>query len=246
MKNQIALLAAASVVLSGCATTYSMTPITSASQTVRYDRGSPTTDFEKEFGAIQVTPVQVADDGKLVFAVAAFNKAETPSNFGVENISLETAEGEAIRVFTHDELVRQAKNKAMWASIATAMAGGLAAYAANQNAYRTTNANLYTPSGGVYHYTARTYDPAAAVVGTAAATAAAGAGIYAIQRTLDNTIANLGDRVLQTTTIDPGEAFGGQVVANELEGANYPRDVILTITWNGEEFPFRFRIDKVK
>jgi len=223
-----------------------MTPVISADQTVRYDQGKATTDQVGRLGAVKVTPVRVADDERLIFAVAAVNTSDKPVTFGVENISMLDGSGQDVRVFTHDELVRQAKNRATWAAVATALAGASAAVAANQNAYRTTTATMMAPGGSLYTYNASTYDPTAAAIGTATAAAATGATLYAIRSTLERTIAGLGEEILQTTTIDPNQAWGGQVVAAKLPGTVWPRDVNIQVQWNGETFPFKFRINKEK
>lgn len=244
MTRIILMTAAVAVLLSGCASTYTMTPVISSDQTVRYDQGRATTDQIGQYGAVKVTPVRVSDDGRLIFAVAALNTSVVPVTFGVENISMIDAAGSSVQVFTHDELVRQAKNRATWAAVATAFAGASAAYSANQNAYRTTNATMTAPGGRLYTYNARTYDPTAAAIGTAAATAATGAALYAIRSTLDQAIAGLGQEILQTTTIDPNQAWGGQVVAAKLPGNSWPREVQINVQWNGETFPFRFQVNK--
>ncbi|MEN2786732.1 hypothetical protein ACFOKI_01465 [Sphingomonas qilianensis] len=232
----------ATTTLPGCATTYSMTPLAEAGQTVRYDQGRATTDQIKRLGSVKVTPVSVAGDGRLVFAVAALNTSGQAVTFGTENITVMDGAGTPVRVFTHDALVRQAKNRATWAAIAVAMVGASAAVAANQNAYRTANGSMTTPGGRVYRYTAQTYDPTAAALGTAAATAGTTAGMIGIRNTLNATLAGLNEEMLQTTTIDSSTAWGGKVVAAKLPGKNWPRDVTVTVAWQGETYPFRFRV----
>lgn len=241
-----ATLLLATTTLSACATTYSMTPLADAGQTVRYDQGRATTDQIKPLGSVKVTPIEVAEDGRLVFAVAALNTSGQAVTFGTENISVVDGAGLPVRVFTRDALVRQAKNRATWAAIAVAMAGAGAAVAANQNAYRTTNATLSAPGGRVYHYTAQTYDPTAAALGTAAATAGTTAGMIGIRNTLDATLAGLNEEMLETTTIDTSTAWGGKVVAAKLPGSTWPRDVTVTVAWQGETYPFRFRVNREK
>lgn len=107
-----ATLLLATTTLSACATTYSMTPLADAGQTVRYDQGRAATDQIKPLGSVKVTPVTVANDGRLVFAVAALNTIGQPVTFGTEKISMIDSAGTLVRVFTHDVLVRQVKNRA--------------------------------------------------------------------------------------------------------------------------------------
>ncbi|WNO53167.1 hypothetical protein [Stakelama saccharophila] len=246
MKKTIAAGLMMATCLSACASTYRITPIAAAGQKVRYEQGVPTTDKIRSNGSVKVTPVKVADNGRLVFAVAALNTSDRPSNFGVQNISVTDAAGGSIHVYDHDELVREAKNRATWAAVAAALAGAGAAVAANQNAYRTTNATMTAPGGRIYTYRARNYDPTAAAVGTAAAAAGTTAAMIGIRDALDKTLAGLHGQILQTTTIDPNTAWGGKVVADKLPGKGWPREVAVKIDWNGERFPFRFRVEKEK
>jgi hypothetical protein len=232
MKSKIAVVALG-VALSGCATEYSMSPVPQASQQIRYERGEPTLYSEHLLGVVQVTPVKVTDDMRLAFGIAAFNKSGAPSNFGVENISLAEGDGTADKIFTSGELIHEAKVKAAWATFATALAGGLAA----ANSYSTTTATAYTPEGSVSLY-ARTYDPAQA----AEARAETRENLAAIQNSLDRTISGINGSVLQTTTVNPGDSYGGIVVADKLDSSRYPQTVSLHIAWNGEDHAFKFII----
>ncbi|MBO9711069.1 MAG: hypothetical protein J7521_22950 [Caulobacter sp.] len=230
--------------LAGCATTYSVTPADTGSAKVTYNSGRSTTDLELQNGAVKVTPLGVSENGRLNFAVAGFNKAKAPSNFGAENFSASVS-GAPAQVYTYAQLEKQAKTAAAWATFAVALSGAATAYAANQNAYSTTNATMYTPRGGTYHYTATTYDPAAAALGTAAATAATAGGIYAIQKELDSTLDRLGGTILQTTTVNPNTAFGGQIVVQKPKSAA-PYTVEIVAHWNDENYVFHFNVAQVK
>lgn len=237
-KKVFALLASASV-LSACATTYSITPVDTGAAKVTYDNGRPTTDLEQANGAIKVTPLGVAENGRLNFAVAGYNKLNSPSNFGSENFTASVA-GAPVKVYTYAQLEREAKNAATWAAVAVALSGAATAVAANNNAYRTTNTTLYTPRG-VYAAHSTTYDPTAAAVGTAAAGAATAGGLYAIRKELDSTLDRLGGTILQTTTIDPKQAYGGQIVVEKPKGS-VPYQVEVKARWNEEDYTFRFSV----
>ncbi|MBV9992438.1 MAG: hypothetical protein JOZ72_14245 [Alphaproteobacteria bacterium] len=225
--------------LSACSTEYSVAPVAQDGQQIRYAQGRATTYSEKAAGAIQVTPLGLNDRMRPAFEIAAFNKSPGPSNFGVENVTLELANGSLDKVFTSNELVHEAKVAAQWAEAATILAGGLAAGAAQANAYSTTNGAISTPYGGATFY-ARTYDPAAAYLGTASAAAATGYGLQRIEASLDATIANYRNNILQTTTVDSDQTTGGVVVADALSSSDLPENIVLHIRWNGDEHDFRF------
>ena len=235
---------AVAFVLTGCATTYSVTPVDTGAAKVTYESGRSTTDLDQKNGAVKVTPLGVMENGRLNFAVAAFNKRNEPINLGAENFTASVA-GAPAQVYTYAQLEKQAKTAAAWATFAVALSGAASAYAANQNAYSTTNATMTTPRGGAYHYTASTYDPTAAALGTAAATAATAGGIYGIRKELDSTLNRLGGTILQTTTVAPNTAFGGQIiVAKPKSEAPYMIEVVAH--WNDEDYVFHFNIAQVK
>ncbi|MFN2377059.1 MAG: hypothetical protein ABR538_11010 [Candidatus Binatia bacterium] len=227
----------------GCATTYRVLPIASPPASVRYDRGAPTTSLEQRGGAVQVTPMPMTSDGKLVFGVAAYNAGEVPANIGIENIQARSSEDKRLRIFTADDLVREARNKAIAASVAIALIGAAGAAASHAAAHQTYNSSFYTPRGA-YHYRATYFNSAQAAAGTAASIGGATAGIYAVNRSLDAAIAGIGESVLQTTTVDPGETIGARVLMQRPRGGGYPQEIAMSVQWNGEHYPFRFQVLK--
>jgi hypothetical protein len=238
--------ALAAALLSGCAVSYSVTPLSSGEQTVRYDRGTPTLFDDKEKGSVQITPLGVAPDGRLVFGMAIFNKGAAASNFGIENLTSMDASKLALKVYSKDELEHEARVRAQWQAFAAVLAGAAGAYAAQQNAYSTTNATLFTPRGGVATLTATTYDPAAAAIGTAAAAAATGYTLNSIRNSMDDTLAHLNGSMLQMTTIDPGRSYGGEVVVDMPKGRDYPKQFSVETNWNGEAYSFDFSVSQKK
>jgi hypothetical protein len=241
--KQVFLAICIGVLLSGCATTYEITPLAIGTTTTRYEQGVPLTASNLASGSVQVKPVGVNDKGRLMFGVAAINQSQVPMNFGIENVSMFSDAGLPIRLFTHDELERQAKNAATWAAVAVAFAGAASAYAATQNAYSTTTGSIYGPRGTT-NFISQTYNPTAATLGVGAASAATAAGLIAINRSLDDTIANLNGRILQTTTIDPGMIYGGQIVTDRVK-LDKPQIVVIHVGFNNEDHEFRYNVKAV-
>ena len=234
----------ASALLSGCATSYEITPLAIGATTTRYEQGVPMTASNLSAGSVQVKPIGVNDQGRLMFGVAAINHSPMPANFGIENVSMLSEAGIPIRIFTHVELERQAKNAATWAAVAVAFAGAASAYAATQNAYSTTTGSIYGPRGTT-NFVSQTYNPTAATLGVGAASAATAAGLIAINRSLDETIANLNGRILQTTTIDPGNIYGGTIVLDRVK-LDKPKIVVIHVGFNSEDHEFRYTVKAVR
>ena len=217
-------------------------PIETGKETVRYLQGTPTLDLESDSGAVQVTPLPL-DHGGLSFRVAVYNKSLRAANFDASDVHI-TAGAQPLVVFTKDQLVRKAKSRAMWSQIGIAVLAGAAAAAASQ-AYSTNTYQSYTatPWGGVSHI-AQWRDNSVGVVGAAASVAAGTAGIVGIQNRLDYTVRNLGSEIVQTTTIDPDASYAGRIVIEKIKDGTMPKDIFITVAWNGTDYPFAFRLTK--
>lgn len=237
----MALLTAVSF-LTGCATSYDFKPLAVDGTSVTYDHGVPVTASSKLISAVQVQPLEINKQGRLVLGVAATNRSNHDFNFGVENVSVLDGAGNVLRVYTQAELVRQAKNRATWAAVAMEMSGAAAAYAANRNAYSTTTGYINSPRG-ITNFSATSYDPGAAAAGVAAASVATGAGLYAINEGLNNAISHYRGRVLQVTTIRPGNVYGGEVHTQRI-ALSKSAIVSIKVLVEGDEHEFRYKITK--
>jgi hypothetical protein len=237
------LFGALGVALSGCATQYNVAPIADNSQQIRYERGQPTIYSEMQFGAVQVTSLGVNGDKRLGFRVAAFNKGTVPSNFGVENISLVQADGSPDKIMTASELEHEAQVQADWNTLAVSLTAVSQSISASQAAYTTTTGTADTSEGPV-SFSSQSYNPALAQQGIDEAGVEMNANLHSIEDTLDHTVNSIRDNVLQTTTVDPGNSYGGIAVANKLSSSIFPQEVTLHVNWNGEDHLFRFAVAK--
>lgn len=218
---------------------WAVQPVQVGQETIRYLKGVPTLDLELKDGVVQITPVAM-EHGSVAFEVAVYNDSRQPANFGIENVAVLHG-GAGVKVFSKDELVKRAENRAMWTSIALAALGGVAAAAAanQRNHYRST---FVTPRGTYRSYWSG--PSAAGQVQAAAIAAGTGVGIAGIQSQLDNTRVALGEEIIQTTTVDPGESYAGRIVLAKIKPKTLPSRVQLTINWNGEAYPFTFQVAK--
>lgn len=218
---------------------YVVQPVPVGTETIRFDQGVPTVDLQREKGVVQITPLPL-DRGSLSFGVAVFNGGDTPANIDITNFEISVGE-RPLPVFSREELEKKAKNRAMWQSIALAAVGGLAAVAAaNQRDHYTHT--MRTPRG-----TYRSHFSAPSTAGqiqSAAIAAGTGFGIAAVQRQLDETRAALGEEIVQLTTVDPGESYAGRIVLTKAKVKALPQHVSFVVRWNGESYPFAFRLAK--
>jgi len=214
-------------------------PVETEGATIRFTQGVATVDVQREHGAVQVTPLGL-DHNRFTFLVVAMNMGDTADNFGVEDVDADIG-GQHVATLTRERLDQMARNRAMWRQIAVAAATGLAAgVAANQRDHYT--ATTFTPHG-----TYRTFISAPSTGGQIAAAGLVAGGAYSIaqiQGQLDATRAALANEILQTTTIDPGDSYGGRIVIEQATGSNrtLPQDVHLVVHFGGEDYRFAFHV----
>lgn len=189
-------------------------PVAQEGVEIRYMQGIPTATVQNETGGVMVTQTDPLY-GRVRMRVAYTNATGAPVNFGTENITA-TIDGVPVPIMTADGLQKIAKNKAGWATFAVAMAGGLGAVAANMNANRTYTTVGRTPFG-VYSSRTTIHDPTAAALGTAASVGAAAYGVASINNNLEKTLVALNEDVIQTTTLEAGEGYGGMLVLDKFK-----------------------------
>jgi hypothetical protein len=238
------MLSAAIMATSLCAPAVAKTaiyPVPTGAEVARFHNGVPTLDLETPTGGVEITPLPF-DHGHVTFGVAVYNKIPQPTNFGVENISADIA-GTALPILSEQELEKRAKSRAMWSQIGIAVLAGAAA-AAVSTAHTTDHyyGHVRTPHG-TYAWSAAYRDNSLGVLGATAATAAGVAGIAGVQNRLDYTLQNLGNEIIQTTTVEGDASYGGRIVVEKPKGdLKMPYDLRVAINLNGQIYPFVFRV----
>ena len=214
-------------------------PVQVGSETVRYDQGVATVELFNRQGSVQIQPMPV-DHGSLAFFVGVYNAGQLPANIDISNFSIQAGE-QPLAIFSRHELEKKAKNRAMWTQIGIAALGGLAAAgaASQRDTYRSS---FYTPRGSYHGY----YSAPSAIgqIQAAAITAGTGYAIYNVQQRLDQTRRELADSVVQLSTIDPDRSYGGKIVLAKIKDKKLPKVVTINLDWNGERYPFSFRLVK--
>jgi hypothetical protein len=240
MKIIVTIALGAGLVSQACAADLILYPVQTGTETIRYRTGIPTLNIEKTMGAVTVTPLPL-DHNHATFGMAVYNKGTASVNFGDENITA-SVNGHAIPVLTREELQRRAKSRAAWSAVGIALLSGVAAAAAS-TAHTTSHSygNIRTPRG-TYFWSSSYRDNTIGAIGAGAAVGAGTAGIIGIQNRLEYTLGTLATDILQTTTIDPDNSYGGEVVIEKPDGVRLPYDVTVTAHFNGEDYPFTFRM----
>jgi len=253
MIRYIALIAL-TILLAGCATTYSVAPVTNTNQALRYYKGTPTLSSVLERSVVEVTPLSNSFQGRPVFMLVAFNDSPDAHQLGVENIEA-IVNGEGHRIYTATELQREAERAAAWEQFAVALAAGAQSYANAQAAYSNTystyssygSATAVSPygstivTGSAYGSgMSTTYNPGVTQALEAQNRARTADQLNQIEARLEAVSVDLQNNVLQTTTILPGSAYGGRIVLDAPEMDDGNATIILEVELGGEVHSFEF------
>lgn len=243
MKSSIiAALTALSVSSASIAATAFPQPFQIGEETARFNKGVPIVYLEHDKGGVQIKPTAL-DHGSLSFMVVVYNDGNELANFGIENVSAEI-DGQTLVPFSREQLQQKAKNRAMWSQIGVALLAGTAAGLASTASTTSSYRSYFRTPRGTYSYYGVYRDNSLGVLGAASATAAGGVAIHSIQQQLDQTLDQLEDEIIQTTTVEPGESYGGRIVLQKIKSTKLPQNVTISINWNGELYQFGLRIPK--
>lgn len=175
---------------------YISDPVPRVTDAAVYERGVRTVTRHAETFAVKL---RGSKDffGRPSFLIALLNKTDAPVDFGPENLTLEfPGEKSPTVVYRHEDLERQANNRAGWQRFGAA----LAASSAGSNSYFGT----VHGSGGYASFSG---------------TSSNGYAEYRANREMQADVsANLNNRMnatssaLQTTTVAPGEGHSGMIV----------------------------------
>ena len=231
--------ATAGLILCGCATPYSLSPVGGDTVAVRYEKGRATLVSHAQQGSIRLAPLNTSYNGRMFFAVVAYNEGGTPANLGYESLRI-SVDGQALPLHSYEDLKHDAEVKASWGKVAIALAGGLQTVANEQAAHSYTSGHVYA---GRYSagFTTSSYDPAVALQLNRETSADMASGFGAIDAALDHKLAGLDANILRTTTIDPGQADGGVIAVDKPDLTKAAvRRVDVVVRFQGEDHAFAF------
>ena len=234
MMRVILLLAVASIsaLFSACS---SMQITAQPGQNVVFNHGHQVVVSSKKSSLVAVEGLGASNQnrGRAVFCITCINRTKSPIDIGLENITAKNAAGRPVRIYSDEDLKREARIAATMQAIAVGMNAGASAFAASQPSYTsysgsysgTANYNAYTPygrpvgsiqgyqSGNVYG-SATTYNPAQAAIANQAIQQNTAMQMGGIQGQLASSLAQATD-VLARTTVPPGGTISGLIIARK-------------------------------
>jgi hypothetical protein len=233
-------IAIASIALTACSS-IQITPQTG--QRVIYDHGNAIVVGVKKNGQNSGVGMQGLGEyggGRVAFGVAFHNRCKSPCDFSLANISATNAKGEKLRIYTGEDLEREARTRAAIAAACIALGQGAQSFAAAQPTYTSGSGgyNGYTPYGsysGSYYGSATTYNPAQQVAANQAIQANTTSQLNSVAQGLHDSLGSI-SQVLARTTVFPNQKVLGMVIVKKSSVTNFK------VLANGEEVPFTFLV----
>jgi hypothetical protein len=247
----IALVAYGAFTTPAIAAKFDMNLQASPEQTFRLLHGVRALDSASPHSTVRLIQAEGPIKKRSTVQVLVMNHGEKPFDFGAESVSARLADGTSVPIITYERLMKEEKKHQMWAAIATGLgAAGNSMNAANAgyvsgsatysgSTYGTFGSTPYSAhTSGTAYVTA--YDPARAQVAQSIANQENQANF---ERLADRHAANIQalGGMLRTTTVDPGQMFGGSVMfelPTSVRRSKGPVPVTFFVNVGGEEHRF--------
>jgi len=226
-------------------------------QKARWENGRQQIDDAGRTTMVRLMPTKGVVSKRTSVTLFALNGSGESFDLGPENILIVLDDGSALRMLNYDDLTREERHRQGWQNVALAfsvIARSMAAANAG-NSYTTgTYSGTTTGHVGAVPFGAQTfgtatvhsYDGGAAAVAGAVATEENRRDIHDLAQSQAANMAAI-DNVMQTTTVDPGNAFGGVVffdLPSSVRAAKDPVPITLIVQVGGEEHRFRGSIQR--
>jgi hypothetical protein len=242
MRTSLLLGAVLALGLGGCVTAERTTFVPGANQQPLVRDGVPALVSRNSKSIVLVSQAgrQQSPGARTVLVVGITNISKAPIDFRVSDVSVEQLKDgqpvQALNVISYDQLVTEEKTRQVVAAILVGAAAAGNAYSASRAGYGYGTANVYAPSGRVYQVSGSYYDPTAAAIAGASASAQNDAMIASTVEAGRRNMASLEQQVIKDNTLLPGEWYGGQLVfvSPSGEGTEAKKDFRLTIPIAGE------------
>jgi hypothetical protein len=243
------LLSCVSVFVSGCVVpeiVFKASPVIDEGQQMIYSDGAQAISAMK-VNQIVVAPIGMSQplNKRHHFFIKAANNEEEPTNFGSVSVSasLVGTADHPVGVWTHQDLVAEAKRNRNTALALTVLAGAASAYSASQSAYSYDSGSFsgVDSYGGYYSgsYSGYSYNPAIADTAVALSTMQTAQSMALIESGLAAELSSYGE-VLKLTTVFPGYEHGGVLVIDKLSIKNYGDTLRLRLDFGSEIHFFDF------
>ena len=247
MRNRVLLGMMCPVLVGGCNSLEAVQFSPSPNQSAIVRDGIPAIVSRKNNSIVMISPAKRGEpsNGRLVFVVAVTDLSKQPIDFHVSDISATQVISDgsvvALQVVPYEQLANEERDREVAAAVLTGLAAGANSYSAAYAGYGQAAGAVYTPNG-MATFTSTYYDPSAAALAQANASAQNDAMIASTIETGQRNMAALERSVLKDNTVMPGEWVGGQVHLSPPISGGQPKKYTITINVGGEEH----RIDVIQ
>lgn len=214
-----------------------------ASQPSRMEDGRRHTDDIGNAATVRFVAPKPANSKRAAFAIFVLNKSDRGIDVGPEAVSATLDDGTQVKILTYADMMREQRRREWWQNFGQAMSAmgaanagyrsGTATYSGyGHGSIGTTPYNSYATGTVTY----QGYDP------TAQAAAMAENRRRANELALNQAAARAGiESFLQTTTVDPGQVYGGLIAFDIPRSARGKKVVPVTFIVNAGGEAHRFR-----
>jgi hypothetical protein len=184
-------------------------------------------------GIVSIMTDPVLTDGRLILKVVAHNPTSEPLHLGAGDVRVLTAAGKPVSILSLDDLIAEAKGTGSGRKVAHESSS----YSRPQTSTTRTGELDVTGMTGGSDVVGR-----AVTEGTSAA-ADASTNDPAVQQQIEALKAG----ILQTVTVEPGKAAGGQLVTGKIKFSRKEERVLrVVVGFNGEQHEFNFEAPPAK
>lgn len=189
---------------------------------------------------------------RTVLVIGVTNISKEPIDFKVSDVTVEQLKDgqpvQALNVITYEQLVSEEKTRQVVAALLVGAAAAGNAYSASRAGYGYGQANVYAPSGRVYHVSGTYYDPTAAAIANVNASVQNDAMIASTVEAGRRNMSTLEQQVIKDNTLLPGEWYGGQLhfVTPFGDGTDSKKEFRVNIAIAGETHEISVKREAVK
>ena len=220
-------------------------------QTQRMESGVAAVDSNATESSIRLIQFDGTLKKRASLQLIVMNQSTTPFNFGPENVTATIGDGTAVAIIGYDQLLKEEKRRQTWAAVAAGLAAaGNSMSAANAGYSRGTasySGNTWGSVGTTSYSSLNTGTVSYSGYNAGQAYAAQSLANHQNQANFERMAALNSDRMealkqnLRTTTVDPGQVFGGSVMFELPKAARSSKEsvpVTFSVRTGGESHTF--------
>ena len=213
---RIPAIVGAGLLVCGCASTpYTLTSVPVGNQVATANRGADFVASAWRDSAVTVRPVDADLHDSLALFVSVTNTSNSAANLGTENVDV-SYDGKTWKpVKTYEQLRAHLDNVALGTKFAALLLTGLDGYVQGRYAGQYSANGVVATPYGVASYHVSGVDEGERLAAIEGAAQRGSNMMAAIDEAHDAGVSKLDALALRTTTVGPGQTFGGLVIADK-------------------------------